>query len=106
MRLRRRKRIRPNHRPAAVATSGGQYRAMDFVHDQLSSRRKFRTLTVIDKWHRQCVALPADFAPTGHGVVDAMNAIARERESPYAMTVDRGTALPQRHSMSGATLTA
>jgi putative transposase len=55
---------------------------MNFVHDQLANGRKFRVLTVIDKWHRQCVALHADFALTGQSVVDAMNTIGRERELP------------------------
>ena len=77
--------------PVPVATGGGQYWAMDFVHDQLVNGRRFRVLTVIDKWHRQCVALQADFALTGHSVVDAMNEIARERALPYAITVDHGT---------------
>jgi putative transposase len=72
MRVRRRKRISLHRRPAPMATGGGQYWAMDFVHDQLQNGRKFRVLTVIDKWHRQCVALQADFAPTGQRVVDAM----------------------------------
>jgi putative transposase len=91
MRVRRRKRISLHRGPAPVATSGGQYWAMDFVHDQLANRRKFRVLTVIDKWLRQCIALHADFALTGQSVVDAMNAIARERELPFAITVDHGT---------------
>jgi putative transposase len=64
---------------------------MDFVHDQLANGRKFRVLTVIDKWHRQCVALEADFSLTGQSVVDAMNDIALSRELPYAITVDHGT---------------
>lgn len=57
MRVRRNKRASLHRGPVPVATQGGQYWAMDFVHDQLSSGRKFRMLTVIDKWHRQCVAL-------------------------------------------------
>jgi putative transposase len=64
---------------------------MDFVHDQLSSGRKFRVLTVIDKWHHQCVALQADHALTGQSVVDALNETARKRELPYAITVDHET---------------
>jgi putative transposase len=64
---------------------------MDFVHEQLSSGRKFRVLTVIDTWHRQCAPLQADYALTRFSVVDAMNAIARERDLPYAITVDHGT---------------
>jgi putative transposase len=64
---------------------------MDFVHDQLSGGRKFRVLTVLDKWHRQCVSLQADFRLTGESVVDALNAIAIERDLPCAITVDNGT---------------
>jgi len=64
---------------------------MDFVHDQLQSGRKFRVLTVIDKWHRECVALQADFALTGQSVVGALQAIAVTHELPYAITVDHGT---------------
>ncbi len=89
MRVRRRKRISLHRGPVPVATSGGQYWAMDFVHDQLANGRKFRVLTVIDKWHRQCVALEADYSLTGQSVVEAMNDIARDL--PYAITVDHGT---------------
>jgi putative transposase len=69
---------------------------MDFVHDQLANGRKFRVLTVIDKWHRQCVALEADFSLTGQSVVDAMNEIALSRQLPYAITVDHGTEFTSR----------
>lgn len=91
MRVRRKKRISLHRGPVPVATGGGQYWAMDFVHDALSNGRKFRVLTVIDKWHRQCVALQADFALSGQSVVDAMNQIALTRSLPYAITVDHGT---------------
>jgi putative transposase len=91
MRVRRRKRISLHRGPAPTATGGGQYWAMDFVHDQLSNGRKFRVLTVIDKWHRQCVVLEADFSLSGQSVVDAMNEIAQSRQLPYAITVDHGT---------------
>lgn len=91
MRVRRKKRISLHRGPVPTATAGGQYWAMDFVHDQLQNGRKFRVLTVIDKWHRQCVALEADFSLSGQSVVDAMNAIALERQLPYAITVDHGT---------------
>ena len=91
MRARRRKRTSLHRGPAPVATAGGQYWAMDFVHDQLSTGRTFRVLTVIDKWHRQCVALEAGYYLNGHSVVDTLNQIALERELPYAITVDHGT---------------
>jgi putative transposase len=96
MRVRRRKRISLHRGPVPVATRRGEYWAMDFVHDQLLSGRKFRVLTVIDKWHRECVALQADFALTGHSVVEALEAIALNQELPYAITVDHGTEFTSR----------
>jgi len=81
-------------RPASVrlrAAAAGQYWAMDFVHDQLADGRKFRVLTIIDKWHRQCVALHVDFSLSGQSVVDALNEVALERALPYAISVDHGT---------------
>ena len=62
MRTRRRKRISPQLGPGPTALAPGRYRAMDLVHDQLPNERKFRFLTVIDKWHRQRAALHADFS--------------------------------------------
>jgi len=91
MRARRRKRISLHRGPTPTATDAGQYWAMDFVHDQLANGRKFRVLTVIDNWHRQCVALQADHSLTRQSVVDALNEIARDRDLPYAITVDHGT---------------
>jgi len=91
MRVRRRKRISLHRGAQPAATAGGQYWAKDFVHDQLANGRKFRVLTVIDKWHRQCVALQADYSLTGQSVVDAMNEIALSRPLPIAITVDHGT---------------
>jgi putative transposase len=90
MTVRRRTCISLHRGPAPRATVAGQYWAMDFVHDELASGRKFRVLTVIDKWHRQCVALQASFALTGQCVVDALNAVACERVLPFATTVDYG----------------
>jgi putative transposase len=84
-----------SHQSAQRSSPNGNGRwsilAMDFVHDQLANGRKFCVLTVIDKWHRQCVALQADFSLRGQSVVDVMNEIAISRELPYAITVDHGT---------------
>jgi len=91
MRARRKKRISLHRGPAPTALAAGQYWAMDFIHDQLMNGRKFRILTIIDKWHRQCVALQVDYSLTGQSVVDALNEIALERALPFAITVDRGT---------------
>lgn len=60
------------------------------MHDQLANRRKYRDLTIIDKWHQQCAALQVDFSRTGQRVVDALSEVTLERALPFAITVDHG----------------
>lgn len=76
MRVRRRKCLSLHRGPALVPERLGEFWAMDFVHDQLTSGRQFRVLTVIDKWNRQCIALQA---------------VRRTHGLPTAITVDHGT---------------
>jgi putative transposase len=64
---------------------------MDFIHDQLADGRRFRILTVVDKWNRECVALGASFVLTGHSVVEALRGVGETRKLPKAITVDHGT---------------
>jgi putative transposase len=58
---------------------------MDFVHDQLTSGRKFRVLAVIHEWDRQCIALQVDFALTGQSVVDALQGVRHMHGLPSAI---------------------
>jgi putative transposase len=91
MRVRRKKRLSLHRGATPQPDMLAQYWAMDFVHDQLSNGRKFRVLTVIDKWNRQCVALQVDHALTGHSVVQALEDVRRESGLPTAISVDNGT---------------
>lgn len=91
MRCRRRKRHSLHRGPTPAPSGPGQYWAMDFVHDQLADGRKFRVLTVVDKWSRESVLLEVDFALTGASVVRAFERLARQRSLPQAITVDNGT---------------
>jgi putative transposase len=96
MRVRRRKRASLHRGATPAADVLGQYWAMDFVHDQFADGRKFRVLTVVDKWNRECVALQADFALTGQSVVEALRAVSQVRKLPKAITVDNGTEFTSR----------
>ena len=91
MRNRRRKKKSLHRGPTPKPTQPGQYWAMDFVHDQLANGRKFRVLTVVDKWSRESVMLEVDFALTGISVVTAFERLAKQRSLPLAITVDNGT---------------
>ena len=96
MRCRRRKKMSLHRGPTPKPTGPGQYWAMDFVHDQLASGRKFRVLTVIDQWSRESVLLEVDFALTGASVVRAFDRLASMRPLPMAITVDNGTEFTSR----------
>ena len=45
---------------------------MDVVTDQLFDGRRFRVLTVVDKFSRECVLMEADFSLTGRKVAKTL----------------------------------
>jgi putative transposase len=65
--------------------------SMDFVSARLADGRWFRTLTVLDVYSRECVALVADRSLTGAKVAAALTTVLTTRAKPAAITVDNGT---------------
>jgi len=63
---------------------------MDFIHDQLSNGRRFRTLTLVDDFTRQCPTLWSAHSLGGTGVVAVLDQLARTYGLPQAITVDNG----------------
>jgi putative transposase len=64
---------------------------MDFVSARLADGRWFRTLTVLDVYSRECVALVVDPSLTGAKVAAALTAVLKTRTPPETITVDNGT---------------
>lgn len=64
--------------------------SMDFIHDQLSSGRRFRCLTLVDDFTRQCLALHVDTSIGGATVVAVLERLALARGLPKTITVDNG----------------
>lgn len=64
---------------------------MDFVADRLMDGRRFRILTVVDVFSRECLALEADCSLTGRRVVEALTLLALTRGVPPTITCDNGT---------------
>ena len=91
MRVRRRKRLSLHRGPAPRPMAANERWSMDFVHDQLSSGKAFRVLTVVDNWSRESVVLETGFRLTGESVVQALRRAASERNLPRSITVDHGT---------------
>jgi putative transposase len=65
--------------------------SMDFVSARLANGRWFRTLTVLDVYTRESLALVADRSLTGVKVAVALSQVLQHRPAPVAITVDNGT---------------
>jgi putative transposase len=65
---------------------------MDFVADQLFDCRKFRSLTVVDNYSRQCLAIEVDQGIKGEQVVAVMERLRAEHGTvPQRIKVDNGS---------------
>ena len=67
-----------------------QHWSMDFVSDSLFNGRKFRVLTVVDDFSRECPVLEADHSFTGKRVSRVLDRMALTRGLPEVITVDNG----------------
>lgn len=75
----------------ATPTAINEYWSMDFVHDELSNGRRFRCLTIVDNFSRECPAIEVDVSLTGHRVVRVLDRLALLRGLPEVIFVDNGT---------------
>jgi putative transposase len=66
--------------------------SMDFIHDQLATGRRFRCLTLVDDFTRQCLAIHVDTSIGGTSVVAVLQRLALSGRLPKAITVDNGPA--------------
>ena len=74
-----------------AATGPNERWAMDFIHDQLMSGARFRALTVVDTYTRECPLLVAATSFSGKKVAAALDELAGERGYPKVITVDNGS---------------
>jgi putative transposase len=76
--------------PMPTASRPNERWSMDFVSARLVDGRWFRTLTVLDLYSRESLALVADRSLTGVKVATALSAVLQRRAAPQAITVDNG----------------
>lgn len=76
--------------PLPAASHPNERWSMDFIHDQLTNGRRFRTLTIVDDFTRQCPALWSNHSIGGAGVVAVLDQLARAYGRPQTITVDNG----------------
>lgn len=65
--------------------------AMDFVHDQMATSRRFRCLTITDLFTHESPAIEVDVSLTGDCVADVLNRLKMSQALPKAIICDNGT---------------
>ena len=77
--------------PSPPATKPNERWAMDFVSDRFANGHRFRVLTIVDLYTRQCLALYVDRSISGKKVAEALDGVVTLRGAPESITVDNGT---------------
>ena len=90
LKFRKGKKIRSAPRaPIEMPNQSNQRWSMDFVSDSLGpSGRRFRTLTVVDDFTRECILLYVDFSIPGLTVTRALDAVGK---LPEVFNIDNGS---------------
>lgn len=80
------------HREARIrATAPNQCWSMDFVADQLVNGTRFRSLTVLDVYTKECLAIEPGRSLKGEDVVAALKRISSKRGTPKTLYCDNGS---------------
>lgn len=64
--------------------------SMDFMSDSLQTKRKFRTLNIMDDFNRKAISIEADFSFPSQSVVEALKRAIHENGKPDKIRVDNG----------------
>lgn len=65
--------------------------SLDFVSDTLTDSRRFRILTVVDDFTRECLCLVADTSLSGARVTRELDTLVGSRGRPQTIVSDNGT---------------
>jgi putative transposase len=88
---RRRNKAARLRQPKQIVTAINEIWSMDFVADALFDGRRLRTLTIIDNYTRECLAIDVNGTLKGEDVVAALDRIATSRPLPRYIKADNGS---------------
>lgn len=91
LRLKRRRKMSAMARvPMPPASRPNQAWSMDFVHDRLAWGRAFKSLTIVDEFTRESVAIEVDFGLSGERVTRVLDGLIELRGKPESIRSDNG----------------
>jgi putative transposase len=64
--------------------------SMDFVTDSIVTGKRFRALTIVDDYSRECPVIEVDTSLGGRRVVSVLDRLAEIRGLPEVITIDNG----------------
>ena len=82
--------IRSKPVPLAQPLSINQSWSMDFMHDQLSDGRSFRTFNVIDDFNREGLCIEVDFSLPSERIIRVLDQVIEWRGKPFSIRCDNG----------------
>jgi putative transposase len=88
-----RKRALGTRAPMTIPQGANLRWSIDFVADTLAAGRRFRILTLVDDFTRECLSLVVDTSLTGLRVARELDRIAQLRGYPCMLVSDNGTEL-------------
>ena len=88
-----RKRALGTRAPMTIPQDANLRWSLDFVMDTLVSGRRFRILTVVDDFTRECLNLVVDTSLTGLRVARELDRLVEHRGCPQMIVSDNGTEL-------------
>ena len=90
VRRRRRKRVAAPRVPLPSPSHPNERWGMDFIMDALVEGRRFRCLTMVDEYTRECPVIEVDTSLPSQRVIRALDRLAEVRGLPRSLVVDHG----------------
>ncbi len=76
--------------PLEAPTGPRQRWSVDFIHDSLRDGRRFRALTMVDDFSRECPAITVDTSISGRRVTRVLEELAELNGLPQVIVMDNG----------------
>jgi putative transposase len=86
-----RRKVSEHRRQKPRAEAPNHVWGLDFVADQLADGQRFRALTIVDIYTRECLAIEVGQAMKGADVVRVLQKITKQRAIPKVLFCDNGS---------------